>query len=116
MVVDYRRRQREEPGHLPHTMPQKSCQDSKRLLPPILQTFYPVAFWQALPKHSVSYPETGEQLLPQGHQAAKWTLILHCCTRHLHALSLSLSYYCLYLHLHTVSCTTNTYSSELLHY
>src|SRR4029434_8347410 len=38
----------------------------------------------------------------------------HFCTRHLH--TLSLSNYCLYLHLHTVSCTTNTYLSELLHY
>ena len=46
--------------------------------------YHPAAFWKAVPQHPVSHTQTGEQLLPQGHQAAKWTLILHrhFCTRH----------------------------------
>src|SRR4029434_6036334 len=96
-------------GHLPHTMPQESWQDPKRLVSSSLQTFHPAAFWKVVPLHSVSHTQTGEQFLPQGHQAAKWTLILHrhFCTRHLHALSLSLSYYCLHY-------TTYTVTSNLL--
>src|SRR4029434_9138971 len=104
-------------------MPQKSRQDPKGLLPPSLQTFYPAAFWKAIPEHPVSYTKTGEQLLPQGHQAAKWTLILHrhFCTRHLHALSLSLSYYCLhytyiYCHFQPTACTSSNTLSGKLHY
>ena len=46
-----------------------------RDLPCILQSLYPVAFWQALPQHQVSHKQTGQQLLSKGHQASEWTLI-----------------------------------------
>ena len=52
--VHYRQGAPSPAGHLPHTKPQKSLQDFKRLLPPILQTFYSVAIWQVIPEHSVS--------------------------------------------------------------
>src|SRR4029434_494597 len=78
-------------GHLPDTMPQESWQDPKRLLSSSLQTFYSAAFWKAVPQHPVSHTQTGEQFLPESHQAAKWTLThyRHFGTRHLHTLSLT---------------------------
>ena len=46
-----------------------------RDLTPIPQSLYPVAFWQALPQHSVTYTQTGQQFLSKDHQASEWKLI-----------------------------------------